>query len=45
MIRRDREPTTAALVALTALATCGAVACGLTVLTISKTAVERLFAV
>lgn len=45
MIRRDREPTTAALVALTALAACGAAACGLTVLTICKTAAERLLAV
>lgn len=45
MIRRDREPTTAALVALTALSTCGAVACGFAVLTICKMAVERLFAV
>lgn len=36
---------TAALAALTALSTCGAVACGFAVLTICKTAVERLFAV
>ena len=45
MIRRDREPTTAALVVLTALSTCGAVACGFAAFSICKAAVERLFAV
>ena len=45
MMRRDREPTTAALAALTALTVCGAVACWFAAFSTCKTAVERLFAV
>ena len=45
MMRRDREPTTAALAALTALTVCGAVACWFAVLSVCKAAAERLFAV